>query len=273
MHQASGSSSDTVFGAELVATVPVVPVVTPLLSIDDKTVWSYDRSGLDLGTAWKDKTFDDSKWPTGKALIADESTTTVEPIRTPISRFDEAGTHITTFYYRGRFNLDADPAKVSKLRLRHVVDDGAVFYLNGTEINRLGLAADATFDFSTFFADHENAYAGPFDIPVNLLVKGENTLAAEVHQASGSSSDMVFGAELIATILSSGGGTTTPGGGEITLSISRSGGNITVSWTAGAATLQRTASLTAPVTWTDVGGTSPATIAIGAGNLFLRVKP
>ncbi len=99
-----------------------------LVAIDDKTTWTYDRSGLDLGTAWKEKAFDDSKWPTGKALIADESTTTVEPIRTPISRFDEAGTHITTFYYRTHFTFSGTVSASVKLQLRHVVDDGAVFY-------------------------------------------------------------------------------------------------------------------------------------------------
>jgi hypothetical protein len=30
-----------------------------LVGIDDKTFWHYDISGADLGTAWKEKSFDD----------------------------------------------------------------------------------------------------------------------------------------------------------------------------------------------------------------------
>lgn len=269
VHQASSGSSDTVFGAELVATVPVVPVVATLVAIDDKTTFRYDRSGEDLGTAWKDKSFDDSKWPEGKTLIADESTTTVEPIRTAINRFNDAGDHVTTFYYRTRFNFDGEPAKVTKLRLRHVVDDGAVFYLNGVEINRLGIAADATFDYSTFFADHENAYAGPFDIPTSLLTKGENVLAAEVHQASSGSSDTVFGAELIVTYTGSSTGEA-PHDAPSFDAPKIQGGNLVLSWK-GTGALQTATDING--TWTDVtNATSPLTIQVIGPRKFYRLR-
>ncbi|MDO8632897.1 MAG: beta galactosidase jelly roll domain-containing protein, partial [Phycisphaerales bacterium] len=171
-----------------------------LLAIDDKTVWRYDRSGQDLGTAWREKSFDDSQWPQGKALIADEGTTTVEPIRTAISRFNDAGEYVRTFFFRGRFNFSSAVSAGIKLQLRHVVDDGAVFYLNGTEIQRFGIGAGVDVDYLTDASGHENAYEGPIDIPPALLVPGENVLAVEVHQSGGSSSDMVFGAELVASV-------------------------------------------------------------------------
>ncbi len=267
VHQASSGSSDTVFGAELIATVNVVPAVTTLFAIDDKSTFRYDRSGTDLGTAWSAKAFDDSKWPQGKMLIADESTTTVEPIRTPISRFDDNGVHITTFYYRTHFNLDVDPGSVQKLRLRHVVDDGAVFYINGAEVLRFGLAAGTPFDFSTFFGDHENAYEGPIDLVTTNLVKGDNVFAAEVHQTSAGSSDTVFGAELKITVLvpaDSGGSTTPP-----TLSIARSGTSLTISWTEGG-TLQSASSIKGP--WADVSSTSPQVITTSGAAKFYRVS-
>jgi len=70
---------------------------------------------------------------------------------------------------------------------------------------------------------------------------------------------------------------TTPVGGEVTkptLTIAKSGNNVTISWTPTAAgfTLQSTPSLTPPVTWTDVGTQNPATVAIGAGAKYFRVK-
>ncbi|MCK6498743.1 MAG: PA14 domain-containing protein, partial [Nitrospira sp.] len=170
-----------------------------LVAINDQFEWSYDRSGTDLGTEWRSRTFNDSAWPKGKALIADESTTTVEPIRTAISRFNDNNEYVKTFYFRAKFNYTDFVAPGVKLKLRHVVDDGAVFYLNGTEIHRFGIA-EGPVDATTDATGHENAYEGPYEIPIDLLVPGENVLAAEVHQSGGSSSDMVFGAELIATI-------------------------------------------------------------------------
>ncbi|MBI4663479.1 MAG: hypothetical protein HY735_32155 [Verrucomicrobia bacterium] len=267
VHQSGGSSSDMVFGAELVATVPVVLTTVPLVAIDDKSVWRYDRSGQDLGTAWREKNFDDTKWPQGKALIADEGTTTVEPIRTAISRFNDAGEYVRTFYFRTHFNFPASTTAGAKLKLRHVVDDGVVIYLNGVEIHRFGIASGVDVDFLTDAGGHENAYEGPYEIPLTNLVPGDNVLAAEVHQSGGSSSDMVFGAELIATI--PGGQTPAPTAPKIT-SVSRTAGSLSIEWS-GTATLQSADAVTGP--WTDVANAkSPFSANISGGAKFYRLK-
>jgi hypothetical protein len=266
VHQSGGSSSDMVFGLELVATVPVVATVTPLVAIDDKTSWRYDRTGRDLGAAWKEKAFNDSAWPQGKALIADEGTTTVEPIRTAISRFNDAGDYVRTFYFRTHFNFSAASTTGTKLKMRHVVDDGVVVYLNGTEIHRFGIAAGAV-DFLTDATGHENVYEGPYDIPITSLVSGDNVLAAEVHQSGGSSSDMVFGLELIATIP---GGQTPPSTAPKLSVTSRTASNFTVEWS-GAGTLQSANAVTGP--WTDVANArSPFAALISAGARFYRLR-
>ncbi|MBI4661550.1 MAG: Ig-like domain-containing protein [Verrucomicrobia bacterium] len=171
------------------------PLGTMLVAIDDKQIWRYDRSGADLGTAWKEKIFNDNSWPQGPALIADESGATAEPIRTAISRMDDAGNPVTTFYFRTHFNFTGNPAAIL-LSLRHVVDDGAIFYLNGTEISRFGFSAGTTVTFDQFASGHENAYAGPFNVSTDSLVVGDNVLAVEVHQSDIGSSDIVFGAIL-----------------------------------------------------------------------------
>lgn len=266
VHQNGGSSSDMVFGAELVATVPCVIRDVALLKIDDATTWRYDRSGQELGTAWRERNFDDSKWPQGKALIADESTTTVEPIRTAISRFTDDGTYIQTFYFRGRFNFNGTIAG-TKLKMRHVVDDGAIVYLSGKEIHRFGVAADAAVDSTTSFASHENIYEGPYDVPLALLLPGENVVAVEVHQNGGSSSDMVFGLEMVATVTDCGGSVEPPAKPAV-LSVSRSGANLTISWTEGG-TLQSADSVTG--TWVDVNGASPQTVPTSSSAKFFRV--
>ena len=199
-------------------------------------------------------------------MIGRDGDATVEPIRTPIDRFDDSGVHITTFYFRTHFNFEASVTPGIKLVLRHVVDDGAVFYLNGVEIHRFGIAAGAPFDFSTFFGEHEDNYEGPFDIQPNLLVQGDNLITAEVHQVNSGSSDIVFGAELVATYASiaSGGDSTPP-----KMSITRSGATVQISWS-GTGALQVSANANAG--YADVANaTSPITVPLTANVQFYRV--
>jgi hypothetical protein len=238
-----------------------------MLAINTNTFWKYDRSGQDLGEEWRQINYNDSAWPQGLALIADETTTTVEPIRTAISRFTDADqTYIKTFYFRGTFNWTDPIDPAGKLTLRHVVDDGAVVYLNGNEIHRFNIAPDVTVDATTDASGHENAYAGPYDIAITNLVAGKNVLAVEVHQSGGSSSDMVFGAELTATVPLG-----TAGGNQPVLTITRGATGLQISWTEGG-TLQSSDSVTTG--WTDVSGNSPQTVTppAGSGAKFYRVR-
>jgi len=170
-----------------------------LFDVNATQIWSYNDLGADLGIAWRARNYNDALWLTGPAVIGFD-TPTVEPVRTAANRYKEDGiTQVTTFYFRTHFNFTGGPAGVN-LFLRHVIDDGAVFYLNGEEIHRFGLAAGAVYDASTFFADNENAWRGPFSVPKSALVTGDNVLAVEVHQTSATSSDMIMGAQLFAVV-------------------------------------------------------------------------
>jgi hypothetical protein len=267
VHQSGTGSSDIVFGAELlVSTTPPPPpptnqVTTTLIAIDDKQMWRFENTGKDLGTAWKDKTFNDSSWPQGAALLALEGTTP-EPVRTPLVRQDPAGAGIITDYFRTHFTYNGDVAG-AKLSLRHVVDDGFVLYLNGTEVYRFGVAAGQT--FSTTASDHENRYEGPFDIPATALVAGDNVLAAEVHQGSATSSDVVFGVELKAITTGA-----PPTASKFTLA-TRTGTNLNLEWS-GTGILQSASAVTGP--WTDVANArSPFSEAIAGTAKFYRFKP
>jgi hypothetical protein len=266
VHQSSTSSSDIVFGAELIATIPAV--TDTLIPFDYS--WKYDRTGRDLGTDWRTNNYDDSAWPQGKTLIADETTAVVEPIRTPISRFNDDGTYVVTFYFRTHFNFPGE-VEGAKLKLRHAVDDGAVFYLNGQEIHRFGLAADATYDATTLFGGHENAFEGPYDLPTTALVTGDNVMEAEVHQSSTSSSDVVFGAELVGTYFPAGGAVVIPPP-STRITVARTGATLAITWTPSGGTLQRASTLASPINWTDIGSANPGTITIGTGTAFFRIK-
>ena len=89
------------------------------------------------------------------------------------------------------------PNTVDNLQLRHIIDDGAVFYLNGQEIWRHGIDPGpvSANDFSS--GDINNAvYVGPEILSSSAIVSGTNVLSVEVHQVSSGSSDIVMGVEL-----------------------------------------------------------------------------
>lgn len=78
-----------------------------------------------------------------------------------------------------------------------MLDDGAVLYLNGKEIwrNRVSGSAPAYSALADVNVG-DAVYEGPFEIQVDNLNSGVNTLAAEVHQSAAASSDVVFGLTL-----------------------------------------------------------------------------
>jgi hypothetical protein len=191
----SPESTETpfVYGAE--------PTLVPLITLDSATLWRYDQSGVDPPPNWMARDFDDSSWAEGAPLLADDAGALPEPIRTPLQR----GIKIS-FYFRKAFNFSGDPATAS-LRLRHVVDDGVVLYLNGVEVLRTGMPAGGI--TPTVLANrsvNNAAYEGPFLIPSAHLIMGTNVLAAEVHRFSPGSPDVVFGLTLDAAVPPAPGG-------------------------------------------------------------------
>lgn len=154
--------------------------------------WRYDQSGSDLGTAWRGRSFSDSGWASGGGLLYVESAS-VSPKGTPLT------IGRTTYYFRTRFTFLGDPSRTA-LQFTAMVDDGAVFYLNGQEFYRLGMPAGEV-NYSTFASRTvDNAASeGPFTVAATSLVKGENVLAVEVHQVNAGSSDIVFGMTLATT--------------------------------------------------------------------------
>jgi hypothetical protein len=177
------------------------PVRVPIAiaSMTATSLWRYDQRGVDLGTGWRARLLDDSSWPQGAPLLAYETSALPEPIRTPLTTNQSK----LTFYFRKAFTVPGN-ATNALIRLRTVVDDGAVFHVNGAELFRLGMPV-GTIGFSTPAARTvDNAvYEGPFVLTPTNLVAGTNVLAVEVHQINSTSSDVVFGATIEALVLAS----------------------------------------------------------------------
>ena len=90
------------------------------------------------------------------------------------------------------------PSSCSRSRLKR--DDGAAVYLNGVEIVRSNLPAGpltpSTFPSSAVNGAAEIAW-NEFTVPGDLLVTGDNVIAAEVHQDSNNNVDSSFDLELV----------------------------------------------------------------------------
>jgi hypothetical protein len=175
---------------------PVQPTLVNLIPLNSTFLWKYEDTGTDLGTEWRATAYNDSGWPAGPALLAHEPDPLPEPIRTPLDWVDGK----ITYYFRAHFNLPPG-LNMSALQVTHVIDDGAVFFLNGQEAGRYFMF-DGPVDYGTLARNGGDAvYRGPMDLPVSMLVPGDNVIAVEVHQSSPGSSDVVFGMSLDAVII------------------------------------------------------------------------
>ncbi len=154
--------------------------------------WRYNQSGANLGTAWRELAYDDSTWPTGNALLYVENAALPAPKNTPLTIGQ------MQYYFRAKFQY-AGPTTGARLRARTIVDDAAVVYLNGREILRLGFAAgtEVTFNLPSERLVGDAAIEGPFEIPGDALRVGENVVAVQVHQVNATSSDVVWGMDLV----------------------------------------------------------------------------
>jgi len=98
-----------------------------------------------------------------------------------------------TFYFRTAFVVSTDLQKF-KLTASTYLDDGAVLYLNGTEVLRRVCrpGPSGTGPWPPARPGRRRALE-VWQISPAALVPGTNVLAVEVHQISGDSSDIVWG--------------------------------------------------------------------------------
>ena len=181
------------FDFEIRAEIPAVTLV------DQKRVWNYLDDGSDQGTGWRDADFEDRVWSAGPAPLGYGNGNQA----TSLSFGSDPNNKHETSYFRTSFEV-ADESLVKGLLLRSLIDDGVAVYLNGVEVYRKNLTADPPYDAlaTAAVSDFEELYYEPVSIDPSALVTGKNTLAVEIHQASLTSSDLVFDLELSASVSS-----------------------------------------------------------------------
>lgn len=179
------------------ASAPTPPSSNLSLITLTNSTWKINASGTDLGTNWLDQAYDDTGtgWTSGDGLFGyTPSPASYPAINTPLTSGP------STYYFRAYFQWTNDIANVAFV-VTNYLSDGAVYYLNGTEVARIRVPAGAV-SYGTMAAA-TNSPVGHADV---LGVDGgdfqyaTNVLEVETHQAADSSADMVFGLSLTAAI-------------------------------------------------------------------------
>lgn len=158
------------------------------------TDWRYDDSGSDLGADWLLPEFDDSGWSAGAGALGFASTTGVYPaVQTPLAEGQ------TTYYLRAPFTWDFDTFGIALVGEAYL-SDGAIVYLNGTEVKRIRMpSGPITASTQATGGPAAPGTAESLSLPSAALVVGANVLEVEVHQAAGSPAELVFGLNLEAS--------------------------------------------------------------------------
>jgi hypothetical protein len=155
--------------------------------------WRYLDDGSNQGTAWSSRTFVDTAWKQGAAPLGYG-----DPMATTVGYGPNASAKYLTTYFRRTFEATHGFTSVT-LRLRR--DDGAVVYVNGTEVARsnmpTGAITSTTLATAAVGGADETAFTTLTVAPT--LYAGTNFVAVEVHQSGATSSDLGFDLSLEGT--------------------------------------------------------------------------
>lgn len=174
-----------------------------LFSLGD--AWLYQSASAGLATGWAGASYSAGTggWLSGNGALAFEEATLPAAIGTVLPT---PATHPTgTYYFQKQFSFSGNPASV-RLNLQILLDDGAVIYLNGTEVARPRMPSGTVTAASRATNETENAVLENLTIPTAALLNGTNTLSVEAH-AAGMAIPNTGGLTLTGMTLSEVGGT------------------------------------------------------------------
>ena len=179
---------------------------TNFIAISLTNVWKYYQTASLDGVNWTQPNYNDNAWPQGEGLLAFENNSAITPlVHTSLSdpRSPPAGlTAGHAYYFRTRVVLPNDATNFT-FTAQAYIDDGAVLYVNGSEVTpriRMdpGVVLNGTFA-SSLPPTGDAVDPDTFIIPGQFFAAGTNIIAVEVHQRNDTSSDIVWGMELEAS--------------------------------------------------------------------------
>lgn len=189
IHQSSLTSSDISFDLKLEGVDPAMTVDTfPIAAGAD---WYFLDNGTNQDTAWRLSSFNPyaAGWLQGAAQLGygegDENT---------VLGFgpDANNKYITYYFYKEMFFDTA--SSLDSVTIKLLRDDAAAVYVNGNRVILDNLTDP--FDYTTW---SDNIVAGAdentffeYHFPKSVFNQGVNTIAVEIHQRDGTSSDLSF---------------------------------------------------------------------------------
>ena len=227
--------------------------------VDFQANWVYNGSlefeGLRVATNWYTTNFvNDGTWGENVApfYFSQDTETTCfgqigggQPIGTSISD------GYPTYVFRHTFVVPTNFPTAGQLRLAHVIDDSAIFYLNGNELLRYQLPpGEINHDFRAPTCIEATCATNSYAL--SNLLPGTNVLAVEVHNCNEfTGSDMMFGLQL--DIIVTNRITSVPTISEI---VQRAGNQrrTILQWGVRGWRLQTTTNVGNPTSWVNVSG-------------------
>lgn len=173
--------TDTIKPGDSVAIVPAT------------STWRYLDTGIYPGPDWSFSEISDT-WPEGSGILGYNN----DEVATQLSFGPDTLNKHITYLFTNRFVIkSADQWKALQVNLLR--DDGAIVYLNGTEVVRSNMPDSS--GFGTLASTRVDAAGSvtyyPYSVPVELLRNGDNVIGVEVHQVSASSTDLTFDLALV----------------------------------------------------------------------------
>ncbi|MEZ6115276.1 MAG: LysM domain-containing protein [Pirellulaceae bacterium] len=158
--------------------------------------WKYWDAKETPGEKWHSQDFDDQDWKSGPAPLGYGD----GRIATNIEFGGDANEKNLVAFFRYKFKRPEAADEMAKIAGKLSADDGAVVYLNGTEVYRYNLPEgniEPNTTAVTAYGDDQEFNPWLFIADTELLNAGDNILAVEVHQGNATSSDLGFALQLV----------------------------------------------------------------------------
>jgi len=115
----------------------------PYALLSMTNTWRYNQGGTNLGVPWRGLNYVDTSWPQGRGAFGYDTNAgslLSSQIRTPLALSNASNVKISTYYFRTHFTLTNNPFDVT-VTITNLIDDGAVFYVNSNEVQRVNMPA------------------------------------------------------------------------------------------------------------------------------------
>jgi len=239
---------------------------TTLMSYSQE--WSYLITNALPPGGWTNVSYPAAAgWATGAAPMAypaEEAMPGGVPAVQTILDTNFNGNIVTSFYFRASVTLSSNPSNLV-FTANAIIDDGAVFYVNGRRVQNVRMPAGAithnTFATGDGGGDVSARAPDTFTIPSSNFVQGANVIAVSVHQNAATSSDIAFALEIETDVVQPPVIVTQPESQTVQVgrrgvfSVAATGTALVYRWFANGALVASTPTYTTPFTTLNMDGT------------------